>query len=49
MENKYDGWLISNSFVKRALAVLGYSVVGTLIIYIPLAICAFALGFIGSS
>lgn len=33
-EEKYDGWLISNSFIKRALAVAGYSTIGTIIIYL---------------
>ena len=34
----YKGWLISDKFLKRALAVLGYSIVGTLVIYIPLMV-----------
>jgi len=29
----YKGWLNSDSFWKRALAVVGYSFVGTFIIY----------------
>ncbi len=31
--HSYKGWLNSDSFIKRALAVIGYSTVGTLIIY----------------
>jgi hypothetical protein len=34
----YKGWLISDSFFKRAFAVLGYNIVAGLIIYIPLMI-----------
>jgi len=33
IEKRYEGWLVSNSFVKRALAVTGYSIVGQFIIY----------------
>ena len=33
VEKRYDGWLISNSFVKRALAVTGYAIVGQFIVY----------------
>ncbi len=36
----YQGWLNSDSFLKRALAVTGYSIVGTLIGYITLGIVA---------
>ena len=39
MENeKYHGWLISNSFIKRALAVVGYYIVGSILIYLILLI-----------
>ena len=39
MENeKYQGWLISNSFIKRALAVIGYYIVGSILIYLILLI-----------
>lgn len=34
----YKGWLISDSFLKRAFAVLGYNMVAGLILYIPLVI-----------
>ena len=33
---KQDSWLYSDSFVKRALAVWGHYVVGSIIIMIPL-------------
>lgn len=33
---KQDSWLYSDSFVKRALAVWGYGVVGNLILAIPM-------------
>jgi len=32
-KHQYKGWLNSDSFLKRAFAVLGYSSVATLIIY----------------
>lgn len=35
---KKDSWLYSDSFLKRALAVYGYSLVGGLIIGIPVMI-----------
>ncbi len=36
--HSYKGWLNSDSFLKRALAVIGYSTVGTLIIYAAIGI-----------
>ncbi|MFZ2593787.1 MAG: hypothetical protein WAX38_03375 [Minisyncoccia bacterium] len=40
----YKGWLNSDSFIKRALGVLGYSFVGSLILYIPfIALFAFLI------
>ena len=45
VEKSYDGWLISNSFVKRALAVTGYAIVGQFIVY---AILLIPLYFIAS-
>ena len=33
---RYDGWLVSNSFLKRALAVTGYSFVGYALITLTL-------------
>lgn len=34
----YQGWLISNSFIKRALAVVGYYIIGSILIYLILLI-----------
>lgn len=34
----YKGWLNSDSFLKRAFAVLGYNMVAGLMLYIPLVI-----------
>lgn len=34
----YKGWLNSDFFLKRAFAVVGYSAIATLIVYIPLLI-----------
>ena len=35
----YKGWLNSDKFWKRALGVYGYSLVGSLIIVIPILVC----------
>lgn len=43
-QNKYDGWLVSDSFVKRSMAVVGYNIVGSLIIYGIFLLFAFAIG-----
>lgn len=32
---RYDGWLVSNSLVKRSLAVLGHYTVGSIILMVP--------------
>ncbi len=46
----YKGWLISDSFLKRAFAVLGYNMVAGLILYIPLVILmSFVVGSIFSA
>jgi len=45
IEKRYEGWLVSNSFVKRALAVTGYAIVGQFIVY---AILLIPLYFIAS-
>jgi len=37
-KNKYNGWLISDSFLKRCLAVTGHYLVGGLIIWCSLLI-----------
>jgi hypothetical protein len=34
----YKGWLVSDSFLKRALAVFGYNLVAGLIIWVGLFI-----------
>ncbi|KQC04698.1 MAG: hypothetical protein APR53_02935 [Methanoculleus sp. SDB] len=34
----YKGWLISDSFWKRALAVMAYSIVGQLIVFLIIGI-----------
>jgi len=34
--HSYNGWLNSDSFFKRALAIGGYGFIGTMIIYVPL-------------
>lgn len=39
----YKGWLNSDSFLKRAFAILGYNSVASLIIAIPFYIIMFAL------
>lgn len=41
----YKGWLISDSFWKRALAIVGYNFVGTLILYAPLLVISMVFGF----
>jgi hypothetical protein len=40
--HSYKGWLNSDSFLKRAFAVLGYNTVASLIIAIPFYILLFA-------
>ena len=46
----YKGWLISDSFLKRAFAVYGYSLVAgliiSLIVMIPLIILFFIFGLL---
>ena len=43
-QNKYNGWLVSDSFFQRSMAVAGYNVVGSLIIYGIFLLFAFAIG-----
>ena len=45
--HSYKGWLNSDNFLKRAFAVLGYSLVATLIIYIPIIILIGLLAYSG--
>ena len=33
--HSYKGWLNSDRFIKRALAVLGYSTIGQLVVFVP--------------
>jgi len=42
----YKGWLNSDSFLKRAFAVLGYQSVGVLVIYGVFLVIAIILGII---
>jgi len=42
----YRGWLISDSFLKRALAVTGYTIAGQLIIIVPIYILGALLLFL---
>jgi hypothetical protein len=44
--HSYKGWLNSDSFLKRAFAILGYNTVASLIILIPFYILLFGLMFL---
>ncbi len=44
--HNYQGWLNSDSFVKRALAVYGYNLVGGLIISVPVIIIFIVLAMV---
>lgn len=50
--HSYKGWLNSDSFMKRALAVVGYSTAGTLILYaiilIPFLVVMLFFAFISN-
>lgn len=46
--HSYKGWLNSDSFLKRAFAVYGYSFVAGLIISIPIFIIAVIIGIVGA-
>ena len=50
-DSRYQGWLNSNSFIKRAVATYLYSAVGWFIIFFPLFliffVIAMVLGFSG--
>lgn len=43
---KYNGWLVSNSFIKRSVACFTYSVLGNLLVFIPIVIIGVILTFI---
>ena len=45
MEQKYNGWLVSESFLKRCFAVLGHGLVAQAIIAIPMWIIMAILMF----
>ena len=45
-ERKYDGWLVSDSLIKRSLAVYGHSALGGLIIFGVFFMFLFVLGLI---
>lgn len=46
---KYNGWLISNSFWKRCLAVQGYQFVFTMVLYLILISIGLFIYFINPS
>lgn len=37
MKHKYDGWLVSDEFHKRALAAWGYATMGSIFVMILVA------------
>jgi hypothetical protein len=43
---KKDSWLYSDSFLKRAFAIYGYSLVASLIIAVPVWIVGMVIAFI---
>lgn len=47
-ERKYDGWIVSDSFLKRMLAILGYSILGQLFIYAVLLIFFLVFGMMAA-
>jgi hypothetical protein len=42
----YVGWLSSDNFVKRALAIFGYGIMGLAIIYVMALIVFFVIGIL---
>jgi len=42
----YQGWLNSDSFLKRTLAITGYSIVGTLLIYVAILVVILLIALI---
>ncbi len=47
---KNDSWLYSDSFLRRALAIYGYSLVGGMIVGVPIGIVMVVIGaVIGSN
>jgi len=43
---KYDGWIVSDNFFKRALAIYGHNLFANLFIFSNLLIIAYILNFI---
>ncbi|MFA6427873.1 MAG: hypothetical protein WCW16_05575 [Candidatus Magasanikbacteria bacterium] len=40
----YKGWLISDSFIKRSFASLGYHFMGVIFIYLMIMVVALVIG-----
>ncbi len=40
----YKGWIISDSFIKRSFAALGYQFMGTLFLYVVIIAAALVIG-----
>ncbi|KKP37497.1 hypothetical protein A2483_05900 [Candidatus Peregrinibacteria bacterium RIFOXYC2_FULL_33_13] len=40
----YQGWLISDSFIKRSMASVGYHIMGSLFIWLGLLLFALVVG-----
>jgi len=45
-KHEYKGWLNSDSFIKRAIAVVGYSLIGQLLIFICVFVFFMLIGVI---
>lgn len=43
-DSNYNGWLVSDSFFKRTMAVTGYGLLGSLIIYLIILVIAVFVG-----
>ena len=46
--DKYDGWLVSPSILKRSLAVLGHYWLGHVMVIIPIFLALMCAGVLGS-
>ena len=42
----YKGWIISDSFIKRSFASLGYQIMGTLFVYAIFLVIAAVVGIL---
>jgi hypothetical protein len=40
---KQNSWLYSDSFIKRALAIYGYGIVGNLLVTLPFVVVIFII------